>query len=86
MKKSRFTDVSIKFTLKQSELGLSLEEACRNIGVRYVTFYKWKHKYAVQMSAGSVVVKSVLDNVIVAGYPAILLKEMALRRSNSNDN
>lgn len=41
MKKSRFTEEQIAFALKQNELGVSVEEVCRKIGISDATFYKW---------------------------------------------
>lgn len=46
MKKSRFTEEQITFALKQNELGVSVEEVCRKMGISDATFYKWKQKYA----------------------------------------
>lgn len=46
MNKSRFTEEQIAFALKQNELGVSVEEVCRKMGISDATFYKWKQKYA----------------------------------------
>lgn len=46
MKKSRFTEEQIAFALKQQEVGASVEEVCRKMGISDATFYKWKKKYA----------------------------------------
>lgn len=46
MKKSRFTEDQIAFALKQAELGISVEEVCRKMGVSDATFYVWRKKYA----------------------------------------
>jgi putative transposase len=45
MKKSRYTEEQIAFALKQAELGISVEEVCRKLGVSEQTFYRWKSKY-----------------------------------------
>ena len=45
MKKSRYTEEQIAFVLKQAELGISVEEICRKIGITEQTFYRWKTKY-----------------------------------------
>lgn len=45
MKKSRYTEEQIAFVLKQAELGISVEEVCRKIGITEQTFYRWKTKY-----------------------------------------
>ena len=33
MRKSKFTDDRIAFALKQAELGIRVEEVCRNMGI-----------------------------------------------------
>lgn len=33
MKKSKFTDDQFAFALKQAELGISVEEVCRKMGI-----------------------------------------------------
>ena len=45
MKKSKFTEQQIAFALKQAELGTSVEEVCRKVGISDATFYNWKKKY-----------------------------------------
>lgn len=45
MKKSRFTEEQIAFSLKQAELGTTVAEVCRKMGVSEATFYNWKKKY-----------------------------------------
>ena len=39
MKKSKFTEDQIAFALKQAELGTSVEEVCRKMGISDATFY-----------------------------------------------
>ena len=46
MKRSRFTEEQIAFALKQQELGTSVEEICRKMGISDATFYTWKKKYS----------------------------------------
>ncbi len=46
MKKSKFTEQQIAFALKQNELGTSVEEVCRKMGISEATFYNWKKKFA----------------------------------------
>ncbi len=46
MKKSKFTEQQIVFALKQAELGITVEEVCRKMGISEATFYNWKKKYA----------------------------------------
>jgi putative transposase len=45
VKKSKFTDDQIAFALKQAELGISVEEVCRKMGISDATFYVWRKKY-----------------------------------------
>ena len=45
MKKSRYTDEQIAFALKQAELGTSVDEVCRKMGISDATFYNWRKKY-----------------------------------------
>lgn len=46
MKRSKFTEEQIAFALKQQELGASVEEVCRKMGISEATLYVWKKKYA----------------------------------------
>jgi putative transposase len=45
VKKSRFTEEQIVFTLKLAETGRRIDEICRKIGISDATFYKWRQKY-----------------------------------------
>ncbi|MNS98666.1 Transposase [compost metagenome] len=45
MKTSKFTIEQIAFALKQAELGTSVAEVCRKMGITEQTFYRWKKKY-----------------------------------------
>jgi putative transposase len=45
MKRSKFTEQQIAFALKQDELGTTVEEVCRKLGISDATFYNWKKKY-----------------------------------------
>ena len=45
MRKQKFTDEQIAFVLKQVELGASVGEVCRKVGISEQTFYRWKQKY-----------------------------------------
>lgn len=45
MKKSKFTEAQIVFSIKQSEQGVKVEEICRKMGISEATFYNWKKKY-----------------------------------------
>lgn len=45
VKKSRFTEEQIAYSLKQAELGIAVSEVCRKLGVSEATFYNWKKKY-----------------------------------------
>ena len=46
MKKSRYTEEQIAFALKQAELGTSVAEVCRKMGVSEATFFRWKQKFS----------------------------------------
>ena len=39
MKRSKFTEDQIAFALKQAELGTSVDEVCRKMGIAEATFY-----------------------------------------------
>ena len=45
MRKSKFTEEQIAFALKQAELGASVDEVCRKLGICDATFYNWRKKY-----------------------------------------
>lgn len=45
MKKSRYSEEQIAFALKQAEVGISVEEVCRKMGISDATFYTWRKKY-----------------------------------------
>lgn len=45
MKKSRFTEEQIAYALKQAELGTSVSEVCRKMGISEATFYSWRKKF-----------------------------------------
>ena len=45
MKKSKYTEAQIAFTLRQAESGTKVEEICRKLGIAEATFYNWKKKY-----------------------------------------
>ena len=46
MRKSKFTDDQIAFALKQAELGTTVAEVCRKMGISDATFCKWRAKYS----------------------------------------
>ena len=46
VKRSKFTEDQIAFALKQQELGTTVDEVCRKMGISEATFYVWKKKYA----------------------------------------
>jgi putative transposase len=46
VKQSRFTEQQIAYALKQQELGTSVDEICRKMGISDATFYNWKKKYS----------------------------------------
>ena len=45
MKRSKFGEDQIAFALKQAELGTSVDEVCRKMGISEATFYNWRKKY-----------------------------------------
>ena len=45
MRKSRYTEEQIAFALEQAELGTSVAEVCRKMGVSEATFFRWKQGY-----------------------------------------
>ena len=45
MKKSRYTEEQIAFSLRQVEGGTSVRELVRKMGITEQTFYRWKKKY-----------------------------------------
>ena len=45
MRKARFTEEQITYTLKQAESGKPVGEVCRQLGVSEQSCYRWKRKY-----------------------------------------
>lgn len=45
MKKTRFTEEQIAYTLRQAEAGMRVGDVCRQMGISEATFYVWKKKY-----------------------------------------
>ena len=45
MRKTKFTEEQIAFALRQAELGTSVAEVTRKMGISEQTFYRWKKKY-----------------------------------------
>jgi putative transposase len=46
MRRSRFSEEQIAYTLRQAEAGAPVKELCRKPGISEQTFYLWKKKYA----------------------------------------
>jgi putative transposase len=46
VRKSEFTEDQIAFALKQNELGTSVDEVCRKMGINEATLYVWKKKHS----------------------------------------
>jgi len=46
MRTSRYTDEQIAFALKQAELGTSVAEVGRKMGVSEATFFHWQQKFS----------------------------------------
>ena len=45
MKKSKFTEQQIAFTLRQAETGAKVKDIIRKLGITEQTFYRWKKRY-----------------------------------------
>lgn len=45
MKKSKFTGEQIAYALRQAELGVTVAEVYRKMGISEATFYRWKQIY-----------------------------------------
>lgn len=45
MKRSKYSEEQIAFALKQAEVGTSVDEICRKMGISDATFYNWRKKY-----------------------------------------
>lgn len=45
MKRIKFTEQQIAYTLKRAELGATVDQVCRMMGISDTTFYNWKKKY-----------------------------------------
>lgn len=41
MRKSRFSEEQIAYTLRQAEAGTPVKELCRKLGISEQTFYPW---------------------------------------------
>ena len=46
MKKSKFSEEQIAYTLRLAESGTPVADVCRQMGISEATFYVWKKKYA----------------------------------------
>ena len=46
MKKTKFCEERILFTLKQGEAGRPIADVCQQIGISEVTYRIWKKRYA----------------------------------------
>ena len=46
MRSSKYSEEQIAFALKQVELGVSVAECCRKMGISEQTYYRWKKRYA----------------------------------------
>jgi putative transposase len=45
MRRTKFIEGQIAFTLKQAETGTPVMEVIRKMGITEQTFYRWKKKY-----------------------------------------
>ena len=41
MKKTKFTESQIVFALRQADMGVSVAEVCRKMGISEATYYNW---------------------------------------------
>src|SRR5918998_6616494 len=46
MKRSKFSEEQIVYTLRQADSGTPVGDLCRQLGIVEQTFYAWKKKYA----------------------------------------
>ena len=46
MKRRRYSDEQIAFTLRQAEGGTAVEGICRELGVSEPTFHRWRKQFA----------------------------------------
>jgi len=46
MKKSKFTEAKITFSLRQAKTGVSVEELTRKMEFTQATFFNWKKKFS----------------------------------------
>ena len=45
MKRSRFSETQIFTILKETDVGMKVEDVCRKHGISNATYYNWKSKY-----------------------------------------
>ena len=62
MKKSRYTEEQVAYTLRLAESGTPVADVCRQMGIAEATFYLWKKKYG---SLGATVTDLTLDKHIL---------------------
>ena len=46
MKKKRYTEEQIAYTLRRAEAGTPVAQLCRELGISEQTFYRWRRKFA----------------------------------------
>jgi putative transposase len=46
MRKSKYTEEQIAYTLRQAESGVPVAEIIRKLGITEQTFYRWKKRFA----------------------------------------
>ena len=69
MKRKRFSVEQIVVVLKQAELGLSVAELTRQVGISEQTFYRWKKQYGGLQSDQVRKLTVNLDQLMQAGQP-----------------
>lgn len=45
LKNTKFTEAQIVFALSQADIGITVAEVCRKMGISEATYYSWKKKY-----------------------------------------
>ncbi len=91
VKKSRYTEEKIAFALRQMEMGISVEEVCRKMGISSATFYQWRKKYGGfgpselqrlrQLEDLRVGMITKNDPLSLASFPVIACRELLYRQS-----
>ena len=79
MKRKRFSVEQIVAALKQVELGMTVADATRQLGISEQTFYRWKKIYA-GLQPDQVRELKQLQELVLEQYPLELPLELVLKR------